>query len=71
MIFQLDVDVSEKKEKFAIDLFKSISFVKNVKVLKQKKGQELAANIRKGFADKKSIDEGKLKTFPIEELFDD
>jgi len=80
MIFQLELDVSDKKESFARDFFNSISFVKNVKVLKEKeitnpipvagrKKESLYANIKKGFVDKKSIDEGTLKTFPIESLF--
>lgn len=33
--------------------------------------ENLVANIKQGFSDKKSIDKGKLKTFPIESLFDE
>jgi len=44
MIFQLELDVSDKKER-------------------------LYENIKKGFVDKKPIEEGTLKTFPIESLF--
>jgi len=36
MICQLELDVSDKKESFAKDFFNSISFVKNVKFLKEK-----------------------------------
>jgi hypothetical protein len=35
MICQLELDVSDKKEQFARDFFNSISFVKNVVILKE------------------------------------
>lgn len=36
MICQLELDVSDKQERFARDFFNSISFVKDVKILKEK-----------------------------------
>ena len=36
MICQLELDVGTKKENFAKDFFYSISFVKNVKILKER-----------------------------------
>ena len=36
MICQLELDVTNKKEAFAKDFFSSISFVKNVRILKER-----------------------------------
>ena len=36
MICQLELDVSGKKENFAKDFFYSISFVKNVRIIKER-----------------------------------
>ncbi|MCL2845831.1 MAG: hypothetical protein FWE23_10365 [Chitinivibrionia bacterium] len=36
MLCQLELDVVDKKEAFAKDFFSSISFVKNVRILKER-----------------------------------
>jgi hypothetical protein len=55
-------------------LIKNLNFVKieygEIPIAKNKK-EIIIANIKKGFADKKAIDKGELKTFPIENLFDE
>ena len=73
-IKKLHLTVRGDKYPFFMELIKNLDFVKvekeNTSVAKHQK-EELTANIRQGFADKKSIEKGKLKTFPIEKLFDD
>ena len=70
----LYLGIQDDKYNFFVELIKNLNFVKieydEMPVAKSKK-EIIIANIKKGFADKKAIDEGELKTFPIEDLFDE
>ena len=70
----LHLGIQDDKYNFFVELIKNLNFVKieydEVPVAKDKK-ESVVANIRKGFVDKKAIDKGELKTFPIEDLFDE
>ena len=73
-IKHLYLGIQDDKYNFFVELIKNLNFVKieygEIPVAKDKK-ESIIANIKKGFADKKAIDEGELKTFPIEDLFDE
>ncbi|MCL1946665.1 MAG: hypothetical protein FWF51_05865 [Chitinivibrionia bacterium] len=70
----LYLGIQDDKYNFFVELIKNLNFVKieydEMPVAKSKK-EIIIANIKKGFADKKAIDKGELKTFPIENLFDE
>jgi hypothetical protein len=70
----LHLKIQDDKYNFFIELVNNLGFVaiesdkKNIAKCEKKR---IIANIRQGFVDKKSIDESKLKTYPIEDLFND
>ncbi|MCL2845487.1 MAG: hypothetical protein FWE23_08595 [Chitinivibrionia bacterium] len=71
---RLYIEVREDKYNFFVELVKNLDFIKiriDKASLVNPQKENVLANIKKGFIDKKSIDKGELKTFSIEELFDD
>ena len=71
---RLYIEVRDDKYNFFVELVKNLDFVK-IRIDKvshtNSERENTIANIKKGFIDKKSIDKGELKTFPIEDLFND
>jgi len=71
----LYLKIQNDRYDFFVELIKNLNFViiesdKAPAATKREK-EKTVASIKKGFIDKKAIDEGKLKTFPIEDLFDE
>ncbi|MCL2183836.1 MAG: hypothetical protein FWB85_10250 [Chitinispirillia bacterium] len=70
----VNLTVQGDKYPFFIELIRNFDFVKiePSQTTRAPDGKEnLIANIKKGFIDKKSIDDGTIKTFPIGDLFDE
>jgi len=69
----LYIGIEDNKYHFFVELIKNLDFVKiehgEMSTVKGKR-ESVIANIKKGFTDKKAIDNGELETFPIEDLFD-
>jgi hypothetical protein len=72
-IKSLYLEVQDDKYPFFIELISNLDFVRIEPggASARLKKERLVANIKKGFADRKSIDNGTLKTYPIEDLFDE
>ena len=73
-IKSLYLKVRDDKYEFFVELVKNLDFVKieygKTPIVENEK-ENIVANIKQGFEDKKAIDKGELKTFPIESLFDE
>ena len=66
----LHLKIKEDKYNFFVELVSNFGFVK-IEYDKENEKRNVIKNIQKGFIDKKAIDRNELKTFPIEELFDE
>ena len=66
---KLELEISETKLDFILNLLKKYSFVK-VKAIKKPK-EELVRDIQTAVEEMKLIKEGKLKARPVSELLDE
>jgi len=68
---QITVQVPNKKYEMFMELMKSISFVKKVKVDDEPTKEEILEGIKQAVKELNLIKEGKLKGRPVQELLDE
>ncbi len=65
----ITLTVPNKKYKFFLELLKNFSFIQIKDISDGDSKEQVLANLKQGFKDMQAIKKNKLKTFPVEDLF--
>jgi hypothetical protein len=65
----ITLTIPNKKYKFFLELLKNFSFIQIEDISDGDSKENVLANLKQGFKDMQAIKKNKLKTFPIEDLF--
>lgn len=68
---KVTIDIKDSKAGFFMELIKSLSFVKKVKVEEAPNKKQILAGVKQGVEEMKLIKAGKLKGRPVQELLDE
>jgi len=65
----ITLTIPNKKYKFFLELLKSFNFIQIKDISDGDSKEQVLANLKQGFKDMQAIKKNKLKTFPVEDLF--
>jgi len=66
----ITLTIPDKKYKFFLELIKNFSFIQIENISDGDSKEQVLLNLKQGFKDMQAIKKNKLKTFPVEALFD-
>ncbi|MDR2581135.1 MAG: hypothetical protein LBC85_09105 [Fibromonadaceae bacterium] len=65
----ITLTIPNKKYKFFLELLKNFNFIEIEDISDGDSKEHVLANLKQGFKDMQAIKKNKLKTFPVEDLF--